>query len=129
MTLKMLQTRNSMTLTKFKTLKFPDKDKSLTLLHISASSLNKNFDNLDHLLKCKNKVFDIIDVSETRITKQTYLTTNINLKNHAIEFTPAKSPAGGTLLYNASHLSYKPCPDLNIYKANKLESTCVEIII
>ena len=32
------------------------------------------------------------------------------------------------LLYIASHLSYKPCPDLNIYKANQLESTFVEII-
>ena len=32
------------------------------------------------------------------------------------------------LFYIASHLSYKPCPDLNIYKTNQLESTFVEII-
>ena len=32
------------------------------------------------------------------------------------------------LLYIANHLSYKPCPDLNIYKANLLEATFVEII-
>ena len=32
------------------------------------------------------------------------------------------------LLYIASHLSYKPRPDLNIYKANQLESAFVEII-
>ena len=31
-------------------------------------------------------------------------------------------------LYIASHLSYKPHPDINIYKANQLESTFVEII-
>ena len=36
--------------------------------------------------------------------------------------------AGGTLLYIASHLSYKPCPDLNVYQANQLESTFVETI-
>ena len=48
--------------------------------------------------------------------------------NYAIEFTPTKSSAGGTLLYTANHLSYKPRPDLNIYKANQLESTFVEII-
>ena len=125
MTLKMLLTPN-MTLTKF--LKFPNKQKSLALFHINASSLNKNFDDLDHLLKCTNKVFDIIAVTETRITKQTSLTTNINLKNYAIEFTPTESMAGGTLLYIASHLSYKPCPDLNVYQANQLESTFVEII-
>ena len=110
------------------TLKFPDKHKSLALFHINACSLNKNFHDVDHLLKCTNKVFDIIVVSETRITKQTPLPTNINRKNYAIEFTPTESSAGGTLLYIASHLSYKPRRDLNIYKANQLESTFVEII-
>ena len=110
------------------TLKFPNKHKSLALFHINACSLNKNFDDLEHLLKCTNKVFDIIAVTETRITKQTSLTTNINLRNYAIEFTPTESSAGGTLLYIASHLSYKPHPDLNIYKSNQLESRFVEII-
>ena len=74
-----------------------------------------------------HKVFDIIAVTETRI-KQTSLTTNINLRNYAIEFTPTESTAGGMLLYIASHLSYKPRPDLNVNKANQLESTFVEII-
>ena len=89
------------------TLKFPDKHKSLALFHIYACSLNKNFDDLNHLLKCTNTVFDIIAISETRITKQTSLTTNINLENYTIEFTPTEYSAGGTLLYNASHLSDK----------------------
>ena len=82
---------------KFK--KFPDKYKSLTLFHINACSLNKNFDDFDPLFQCKNKVFDIIAVSETRITMQTSLTTstNINLKNYSIEFIPTES--------SASHLS------------------------
>ena len=110
------------------TLKFPNKHKSLALFHINTCSLNKNFDYLDHLLKCTYQVFDIITVTETRITKQTSLTTNINLRNYAIEFTPTESSAGRTLLYIASHLSYKPRPDLNIYKSNQLESTFVEII-
>ena len=52
-----------------KTLKFPNKYKSLALFHINACSLNKNFDDLDHLLKCTNKAFDIIAITETRITK------------------------------------------------------------
>ena len=64
---------------------------------------------------------------QNRITNQTSFTT-INLKNYATAFTPTESSAGGMLLYIASHLSYKPCPDLNIYKANHLESTFVEII-
>ena len=110
------------------TLKFPNEHKSLALFHINTCSLNKSFDDLDHLLKCTNKVFDIVAVTETRITKQTSLTTNINLTDYAIEFTPTESSAGATLLYIASHLSYKPRPDLNIYKANQLESTFVEVI-
>ena len=89
---------------------------------------DKDFDDLDHLLKCTNKVFDIIAVSETRITKQSSFTPNINLTNYAIEFTPTESSAGSMLLYIASHLSYKPRPDLSIYQANQLESTFVETI-
>ena len=102
------------------TLKFPSKHKSLALFHINGCSLNKNFDDLDHLLKSTNKVFDIIAVTETRNTKQTSLTTNINLRNYAIGFTHTESSAGGTLLYIASYLPYKPRPDLNVYKANQL---------
>ena len=52
----------------------------------------------------------------------------ILLRNHAIDFTPTESSAEGTFLFIASHLSYKHRPDLNIYKANQLESTFVEII-
>ena len=64
------------------------------MFHINACSLNKNFDDLDHLPKCTNKVFDIVAVTETRITKQTSLATNINLRNYVIEFTLTKSSAG-----------------------------------
>ena len=117
-----------LTLNNIQTLKFSNKHKSLALFHINACSLNKNFDDIDHLLRCTKKVFDIIAVTETRNTKQTSLTTNIKLRNYAIEFTPTESSARGTLLYIASHLSYKPRPDLNIYKSNQLESTFVEII-
>ena len=39
-------------------LRFPQKEKSLSFFHINACSLNKNFDNLVYLLKCTNKTFD-----------------------------------------------------------------------
>ena len=48
-------------------------------------SLNKNYDNRDEVFHCTNKVFDIIAVNEARITKQTSLTSNINLKNYTIQ--------------------------------------------
>ena len=116
----------------FQTLKFHEKYKSLSLFHINACSLSKNFDDLEHLLKCTNKVFDMVAVSETRITRQTSLISNINinlnLQNYSFEFTPTESNAGGTLLKKANHLSYKPGTDLSLNKANQLESTFIEII-
>ena len=50
-------------------IKKPHKNKSLSLFHINAYSLNKNFDDLQHLFSSTKKVFDIIAISETRITK------------------------------------------------------------
>ena len=38
-------------------------------MHVPCS-LNKNFDDLQHLLSCTKKDFNIIAVSETRSTKQ-----------------------------------------------------------
>ena len=74
------------------------------------------------------KSFDIIAVSETRITKQVSLLNNLNLNHYSSEFTPTETSAGGTLLYIANHLSYKCRNDLNIYKKNELESTFIEIV-
>ena len=108
-------------------LKIPQKNKSLSLFHINACSLNKNFDDLQHLLSSTKKVFDIIAVSEIRITKQVSLLNNLNLNHYSFEFTPTETSAGGTLLYIANHLSYKCRNNLNIYKRNELESTFTEI--
>ena len=46
------------------------KNKLLSLFHINTCSFNKNFDDLQHLLSCTKKFFDIIAISETRITKK-----------------------------------------------------------
>ena len=95
-------------------IQIPYKNKSLSLFHINACSLNKNFDDLQHLLNCTKKSFDIIAISETRITKQVSLLNNLNLNNYSFEFTPTETSTGGTLLYITNHLSYICCNDLNI---------------
>ena len=118
-----------MTLTKFKLSNFLKKISHYPYFtHTNACSLSKNFDDLEHLLKCTNKVFDIVAVSETRITKKAALISNLNLQNYSFEFTPTESNAGGTLLYIPNHLSYNPRTDLNLNIANQLESTFIEII-
>ena len=101
---------------KMHSIEIPHKNKSLSLFHINACSPNKNFDNPQHLLTYTKKIFDIIAISETRITKQVSLLNNLNLNNYSFEFTPTETSAGGTLLYIANHLSYKCRNDLNIYK-------------
>ena len=79
-------------------------------------------------MSCTKKKFDIIAISETRITKQVSLLNNLNLNNCSFEFTPTETSAGGTLLYIANHLSYKCRNDRNIYKKSELESTFIEIL-
>ena len=83
-------------------IEIPHKNKSL-YLYINTCSLNKNFDDLQHLLNCTKKI-DIIPISETRITKQVFLLNNLNL-NNSFEFTPTETTADGTLLHIANHLS------------------------
>ena len=106
----------------------PNKNKSLSLFHINACSLHKKFDDLQHLLSCTKNNFDMIGVTETRITKQVSLLNNLNLNNYSYEFAPTETTAVGTLLYIANHLSQKCHNDLNIYKKNELESTFIEIV-
>ena len=72
-------------------IEIPHNNKSLSLFHINACSLKKNF--------------DIIAISETKITKQVSLLNNLNLNNYSFEFTPTETSAGDTLPYTANHLS------------------------
>ena len=95
----------------------------------NACSLNKNFDDLQHRLSCTKRKFDIIAISETRITKQVSLSNNLNLNNYSFEFTPTETSAGGTLLYIANHLSYKCRNDLNIYKKMNLNLLLLKLSI
>ena len=110
-------------------IEIPHKNKSLSLFHINACSLNKTFDDLQHLLSCTKTKFDIIAVSETRITKQVSLSNNLDLNNYSFEFTPTETSAGGTLLYIANHLSYKCRNDLNIYKKMNLNLLLLKLSI
>ena len=82
----------------------PNKNKSLSLFHINACSYNRNFDDHQHLLSWAKNNFDIVRVTETRITKKLSLLNNLNPNNYSYEFTPTKTTAGGTLLYIVNHL-------------------------
>ena len=65
-------------------IEIPHKNKSLSLFHLNACSLNKNFDDLQHLLSCTRKTFDIIAIIDTRIIKNISLLNNLNINNYYI---------------------------------------------
>ena len=72
---------------------------------------------------------DILGFFESRILKSQSFNINICLQNYVIEPTPTESNAGGVLLHINKKYSYETRFDLMIYKAKKLESTFIEVIM
>ena len=101
---------------------------SLSLFHLNTCYLSKDFEDLEYLLHSTNLNFDVIAISETRITKNKAQINHIDLTNYSYEHCPTESSAGGTLLSISNNLSYKARNDSNFYKSAELESTFIEII-
>ena len=101
----------------------------LTVIHLNISSLALHIDKLKLFLSLIKTKFDIICISESRITKNNSLTTNINIPGYNFEHTPTESKAGGSLMYISDKISYKLCNDLNIYCSKQLESVFIEVLI
>ena len=51
--------------------------------------------------------FDIIAVSESRITKNKLPSIDVSIPNYSYEFCPMEAKAGGTLMYIRNQPSYK----------------------
>ena len=79
----------------------------LSLFHLNTCSLSKNIDDFEHLIQSRKTDFDIIAVSESRITKNKLPPIDISIPNYSYEFCPTEPSAGGTLIYIRNHLSYK----------------------
>ena len=56
---------------------------SLSLFHLNTCSLSKNFEDLEYLLDSTNLNFDVIAISETRITKNKAKINHIYLTNYS----------------------------------------------
>ena len=94
---------------------------------MNTCSLSKNIDDFEHLIQSTKTHFNIIAVSESRITKNKLPPIYISISNYSCEFCPTEANAAGTLIYIRNHLSYKTRNDLKIYKSFELESTLIEI--
>ena len=90
--------------------------------------LTTKTEDLELLLDSAKICFDVIAITETRILKNNFPVTHINLTNYSYEHFPAESSAEGTLLYIGDRLSYKPRNDWFIYKTAELEATFIKLI-
>ena len=100
--------------------------KCLSFFHFNINSFSKNVDNFnfDHLIKELKLEFHILGILKSRILKQ-FLNTNVSLQNYVIEQTSTESTAGVALLC----INERPSRNLAIYKAKKLESIFVEVVL
>ena len=111
----------------FKKLKI-NKQQDLSVLHLNISSIAAHIDDLRTFLNLAHDKFDIICMSESRISVKHPQATNIDLPGLNMEQTPTESSAGGTLIYISQCLSYKPRKDLQIYCPKELKSTFIELL-
>ena len=101
---------------------------SPSLFHINSCPLTKNIEDLEFPLDSTQICFDVIAITETRISKSKFPITDINLTNYSYKYCPTESSAGGKMLYIGNHLPYKPKNDLCIYKTTELKSIFTELI-
>ena len=105
------------------------KQQDFSLLHLNISSLSCHINDLVNFLALLNTKFDVICITETRLSHKNPLTTNIELPGYNIKQTPYESSAGGTIIYISQDLLYKHRNDLQICVPKELESVFIEVII
>ena len=77
---------------------------TLSLFHLNTCLLSKNIDGFEHLIQSIRTVFDIMTVSESKITRNKLPPIDITIPNYDDEFCPMETNAGVTLIYIRNHL-------------------------
>ena len=113
----------------FNSIKF-DKSSSFGLFHVNIASLSKHFDDLHELL-CRLKFdFDVIGISEHKISKNAIPSNNIKLPGYdEFIFEPTGTTHGGAGFYIKNGIDYIIRHDLNLNKPSFFEAMFVEIIL
>ena len=103
------------------------KSNPLSFFHLNISSLEKHLSELSALSKLLKHSFDIMGISETRLSPSS--SANINLPEYSFIHNASDSRAGGTGLYISNKLTYVPRNDLSsfVFSSGFLESTFCEI--
>ena len=101
----------------------------LSIIHLNISSLSSHIHELKLFLSIPKICFDIICISESKISKHNLPTININIQGYNFEHTLTESKTGETLMYiSKKKNSYKIRSNLNIYNPKQLESIFIEIL-
>lgn len=106
-----------------------DKSNGTSFFHLNISSLSKHIDELNALLEQLDYFFDVIAITETRITVNT-IPNNYDIPNFTYVMTNTEAEAGGTAIYIKNDISYTVRNDLQttFYKSGLLESSFIEIM-
>ena len=98
---------------------------TFSILHTNIRSLNKHFDQLQHMVENANLNLSVIGISETWLRNEPHPTHN--LRGYTLENNNRKEKAGGGVaMYISSSLNYTPLPELNLM-SHAIESVFVEI--
>ena len=73
-----------------------------SLMHLSISSLQYHFEELDDLLNTSKTKFHVVGITESRLKNGISPLSNMNLRNYKIEHTPTESEKGASLLLQSS---------------------------
>ena len=104
-----------------------NKNSSLATLHLNIASLTKHFEDLQNFLFLLKHSFDIIGISEHKITKGSK-NSAFNLPGYTFCFNETETSHGGTGFFVPKNLSHKLRPDLLINENGRLKSTAIEWI-
>ena len=101
----------------------------LFILNLNISSLSSHIDDIKIFLSLLTAKVDILCISESRLSQNNPVTTNLHIPVYTFEHTSTESSAGSTLMYISNGIPYVLRNDLQIYSPKELESIFIEIII
>ena len=108
----------------------PDKSSSFGMLHVNLASLNAHIDDLRTVLSRLKFSFDIIGISEHKISKESPPSNNIEIAGYnEFEFEPTGTSHGGVGFYIKNGLDYVVRNDLKLNSPGNFEAIFIEIII
>ena len=101
--------------------------KIFSIMHLNIHSIQLHIDELKYFLNMLEHTFDIVTISKSKLKSEP--SVNIEIPGYKTPIsTKTEAEKGGTLIYIAEGINYKPRKDLEIYQSKELESTFIEII-